>query len=203
MTLRDAIVDGTLAPGEHLHDDELCGWLGLSRTPVREALARLSEDGLVESMPQRYTRVTELCPGDARDSFPLLAVLHGLATELAVPSLRPEDIAALGAAQTAYVRALRAHNAVEAFDADDRFHQIFVLRAGNPQLEHMIERLMPALHRMEYLADRLPGRTAVAQHQAIIERAAAGNVSGAANAARANWLTLGGQVEKELNAQAG
>jgi DNA-binding GntR family transcriptional regulator len=200
-TLRDAIVQGTLAPGEHLHDDELCRWLGLSRTPVREALARLAEDGLVESVPQRFTRVTELDAGDAKEAFPLLAVLHSLATELAVPALRTEDIASLEAAQNAYIRALRAGDGAQAFDADDRFHQIFVTRAENTQIEHTLERLLPALHRMENLAARLPGRTAVAQHYAIIERAAAGNAIGAATAARANWLTLGGLVERELPAQ--
>src|SRR4051794_41863305 len=56
--LRDAIVDGTLAPGERLRDAELTRWLGLSRTPVREALARLELDGLVETPPPRVTRVT-------------------------------------------------------------------------------------------------------------------------------------------------
>ena len=55
--LREAIVDGTLAPGEQLHDEELCGWLGLSRTPVRDALRRLRDEGLVEMAPQRFTRV--------------------------------------------------------------------------------------------------------------------------------------------------
>lgn len=200
-TMRDAVVDGTLAPGEHLHDEELCRWLGLSRTPVREALARLADDGLVESIPQRHTRVTPIESSDARHVFPLLAVLHGLAAELAVPALLPEDVAALNAAQSAYVRALSAGDAHQAFDADDRFHQIFVVRAENPQVERCIERVMPALHRMEHLVvRRLPGRTAVAQHHAIIERAAAGNISGAATATRANWMTLGGLVETELEA---
>src|SRR3954471_15602780 len=60
LALRDAIVDGTLAPGERLRDVELTRWLGLSRTPVREALARLELDGLVETAPQRFTRVTPL-----------------------------------------------------------------------------------------------------------------------------------------------
>ena len=58
--LCDAIVAGTLMPGEQLHDGELCSWLGLSRTPVRDALSRLEDEGLVETAPQRYTRVTPL-----------------------------------------------------------------------------------------------------------------------------------------------
>ena len=198
-TLRDAIVEGTLAPGEHLHDEELCRWLGLSRTPVREALARLAGDGLVESAPQRYTRVTDLDADDARHAFPLLAALHSLATELAVPLLGADDLAALNAAQSAYVRALQARDGARAFDADDRFHQIFVTRAENPQVELMLERLLPGLHRMEQAAvHRVPGRTAVAQHRAIIEHATAGEAGAAASAARADWMTLGGLVEPEL-----
>ena len=64
--IRDAIVDGTLAPGERLRDAELCKWLGLSRTPVREALGRLEQDGLVESAPQRYTQVAPLYRREVR-----------------------------------------------------------------------------------------------------------------------------------------
>ncbi|MDA0183615.1 GntR family transcriptional regulator, partial [Solirubrobacter phytolaccae] len=83
VTIRDAIVDGTLAPGERLRDAELCAWLGLSRTPVREALNRLEQDGLVETEPQRFTRVTPLDRRAARDAFPVVAALHALAAELA------------------------------------------------------------------------------------------------------------------------
>jgi DNA-binding GntR family transcriptional regulator len=198
-TIRDAIVDGTLAPGEHLHDDELCRWLGLSRTPVREALSRLAEDGLVESRPQRFTRVTEVSARDAHEAFPLLAMLHSLATELAVPQLVARDIAALNAAQNAYVRALAARDPDQARDADDRFHQIFIERCENGPISQSVERLLPVLHRMEHVAvGCLPGRTAVAQHYAIIERASAANVHGAASAVRANWLALGELVETQL-----
>jgi DNA-binding GntR family transcriptional regulator len=196
-TLCDAIVAGTLAPGEQLHDQELCAWLGLSRTPVRDALARLEDEGLVESAPQRYTRVAPLRPERAHDAFPVLAVLHGLATELAVPALTAADRAALEAADAAFVAALRAGDGAGAFAADDRFHAVFVARADNAQIARSLERLTPALHRLERLAvRRLPGGRSVAQHRAILERAAAGDAPGAASAARANWMTLGALVER-------
>ena len=79
-----AIVTGELEPGEKLHDEELCKWLGLSRTPVREALARLHDERLVEVAPQRRTRVAPLAAEEASDTFLVLASLHALATELAV-----------------------------------------------------------------------------------------------------------------------
>jgi DNA-binding GntR family transcriptional regulator len=197
--LRDAIVDGTLVPGEQLHDAELCEWLGLSRTPVREALHRLAEERLVESAPQRYTRVTRLTARDATDTFAVLAVVHGLATELAVPRLTRYDVAGLEHAQDAFVQALRDGRPEAAFAADDHFHQVFVARADNPQVDSVLTHLTPAVHRMERLAMRaLPGGRSVAQHQAILERAAAGNAAGAGTAARANWLTLGTLVEQTL-----
>jgi DNA-binding GntR family transcriptional regulator len=202
-TLCDAIVTGMLAPGEQLHDTELCAWLGLSRTPVREALTRLEEEGLVESAPQRYTRVTPLRRADTHDAFPVLAVLHGLATELAVPLLTQADHAALEREQAAFTAALRHEDRGPVYAADDAFHAVFVNRAGNPQIERALARLTPALHRCEQLMDlQLPGGRSVAQHQAIITRAASGDAAGAGSAARANWMTLGALVERSHSYQA-
>lgn len=199
--LRDAIVDGTLVPGEQLHDAELCAWLGLSRTPVREAIHRLAEERLVESAPQKYTRVTRITRREAADAFAVVAVMHGLATELAVPRLTGYDIAALQAAQDAFVAALRAIDPAAAFTADDRFHQVFVARADSAQVDRVLGLLTPTVQRMERLVVRtLPGGRSVAQHQAILERAAAGNALGAGTASRANWLTLGGLVDQALAA---
>jgi DNA-binding GntR family transcriptional regulator len=197
--LCEAIVTGTLLPGEQLRDGELCSWLGLSRTPVRDALNRLEDEGLVECAPQRYTRVAPLRAGDVHHAFPVLAVLHGLATELAVPSLLPGDHVALDRHNDEFVVALRNGERERAFLADERFHAIFVARAGNPHIGQALERLTPALHRVENLTSlQLPGGRSVAQHQAILTRGAAGDAAGAAAAARANWMTLGTLAERAL-----
>jgi DNA-binding GntR family transcriptional regulator len=90
--LRDAILDGTLEPGEQLKDAELVEWLGLSRTPIREALARLEEYGLVETKPNSYTRVAPLSARDARDAFTVYGALEALAALLGVPRLAAEDL---------------------------------------------------------------------------------------------------------------
>ncbi|HEY4098882.1 MAG TPA: GntR family transcriptional regulator [Baekduia sp.] len=197
--LCDAIVAGTLMPGEQLHDGELCTWLGLSRTPVRDALSRLEDEGLVETAPQRYTRVTPLRLADARQAFPVLAVLHGLATELAVPLLVAEDLVALNRWNDEFMEHLHARRRDDAFAADDRLHAVFVERSGNPHIAQALERLTPSLHRVERLsALQLPGGRSVAQHQALIARATAGDATGAASAARANWMTLGALAERSL-----
>ncbi len=198
-TLCEAIVNGTLAPGEQLHDAELCQWLGLSRTPVREALARLAGEGLIDMAPQRYTRVAPLEGGAARAVFPVLASMHALATELAVPQLAPDDLARLRDENDAFIRALRAGDGAAAHAADERFHGVFVDRCANPDVSDVLAHLAPRLHRFEALATRaVPGRRSVAQHHAIVLRASSGQAQPAASAVRENWLTLGLVVERAL-----
>jgi DNA-binding GntR family transcriptional regulator len=197
--LRDAIVQGTLVPGERLHDAELCAWLGLSRTPVRDALGSLEEEGLVECRPQRYTRVTRPTRRDGAELFPVLAVLHALATELAVPRLGAGDLARLQHENAAFMVALRERDGVAAHAADTRFHAVFVAASANAVLRHQLERLTPALQRLAWLLrDALPGRRSLAQHQAIVARAGAGDAIGAASAVRENWLTLGALLDRAL-----
>jgi DNA-binding GntR family transcriptional regulator len=194
-----AIVSGELAPGERLHDAQLCRWLGLSRTPIREALSRLEDEGLVECAPQRYTRVAPLQARDAHDTFPLLAALHALATALAVPHIVPADVARLRTLNEEFARALRAGDAPGAYAADDAFHGVFVARCDNPEIGRTIQRLLPRVHRLELLGGgALPGRRWVAQHEAIAGRAHVGDAAGAASATRENWLTLGTLLERSL-----
>ncbi|NRD25061.1 GntR family transcriptional regulator [Frigoribacterium sp. VKM Ac-2836] len=85
--IRDAIIDGTLEPGERLHDDELIAWLQVSRTPIREALGDLVRAGLVEMAPNRYTKVAMPNADEAVEAVQTLGVLFGGAARLAVPRL--------------------------------------------------------------------------------------------------------------------
>lgn len=198
-SLCEAIVSGTLAPGELLKDTELCSWLGLSRTPVRGALARLEDEGLVETAPQRFTRVAPLEQDDARALFPVLASLHALATELAVPRLESSDIRWLRRENDVHIATLTARDAGGAYASDEIFHGVFVTASGNPEIARVLDRLAPRLHRLEQLrTGPLPGRRSLAQHEAIIARAGAGDAAGAATAARENWLTFGALVERSL-----
>lgn len=197
--LREAIVAGTLAPGEALHDAELCGWLGLSRTPVREALMRLCDDGLVEMQPQRYTRVAELSVRDVREVVPLVATVHGLATELAVPRMDRGSLRELRARNDEFVCALQKRDGGAAYHADHCFHGVFVRECGNPEVAHVLEHLHPRLERVECLCQgHLPGRRSVAQHEALMTRAETRDAPGAALVARANWMTLGTVLERAL-----
>src|SRR5919205_3948281 len=90
-----AIVSGELHPGQRVRDLDLAAQLGVSRTPVREALQRLEDEGLVETLPGALTRIVPLDAQAAREAFPVVAVLHALATRLAVPHLLKQELAAL------------------------------------------------------------------------------------------------------------
>lgn len=85
--IRDAIMDGTLEPGEVLHDKELQDWLGVSRTPIRDALNELARAGLIEMEPNRYTRVAVPRKEEAVEAMQTLGVLLGGVMRLAVPRL--------------------------------------------------------------------------------------------------------------------
>lgn len=197
--LRDAILDGTLEPGEQLKDAELSEWLGLSRTPIREALARLEEYGLVETAPNRYTRVAPLTGRDARDAFPVVAALHALAASLGVPRISDDELVAMRAANEEFARALRKGDVDQAVATDDRFHAVLVQASANREIARSLARLMPKVTRLEQARfGSLAGRRSVEQHERIVTLCAARETAEAAEAVRENWLSLGVLIDRSF-----
>jgi DNA-binding GntR family transcriptional regulator len=197
--LRDAILDGTLEAGEQLRDAELSAWLGISRTPIREALARLEECGLVQSAPNRYTRVAPLDRRDAHDAFQVVAALQALAAELGVPRASAADVAAMRDANRRFAKALRDGDVDAAIAADDTFHDVLVHASANAEIARSLERLMPRVRRLERVRfGSLNGRRSVEQHGAIVERCKANDAAGAAHAVRENWLSLGHLIDRSF-----
>jgi DNA-binding GntR family transcriptional regulator len=197
--LRDAILDGTLEPGEQLKDAELSDWLGLSRTPIREALARLEDHGLVETAPNRYTRVAPLTARDARDAFPVVAALHALAASLGVPRIADGEVAAMRVANEEFAAALRTGNVDRAVAADDRFHAVLVHASANREVARSLERLMPKVRWLEQARfGSLAGRRSVEQHRRIVALCAARQTAEAAEAVRENWLSLGALIDRSF-----
>lgn len=189
--LRDAIVEGRLAPGEQLRDAELAGWLGCSRTPVREALLRLGEVGLVHASPGVSTMVAPIDVCAVRDAQAVVAGLHRLAVELAVARLTPADLEAMRAANTRFEAALRAGDVDAALRADDDLHGIPVAVAGNAALVSVLEQLTPVVRRLERLRfSSRPGRGSIALHARMIEACEAGDAPAAAALAHQTWQTL-------------
>lgn len=189
--IRDAIVDGTLAPGERLNDIDLAAWLGVSRTPVREALARLEQAGLVQSKPGSHTRVSPLDVRAARSAQSVTAAMHELAVREALPNLSAAELDAMRQANARFADALRRNDVDAAIAADDDFHGVAVAACANHAVRTVLEQFTPVLRRLERLRfGSLGGRSSVGQHARIIALCEAGDVDGAAAATRANWQTL-------------
>ncbi|NKE60471.1 GntR family transcriptional regulator [Lentzea sp. PSKA42] len=193
--IRSAIVRGDLEPGTAIKDVELAEKLGLSRTPVREALATLTDEGLVETKPHAYTRVTALEAEPVRDALVVVQSMHALAIGLAVPKMTAEDIAAMRAANKAFKKALDANDAVAALAADDEFHAVAVHRCDNFAIAATIDRFTPLVRRVEHSRFSSPNaRHSVTQHQQIIEACEQGDDQLAATLVDKNWGTLGEEL---------
>jgi DNA-binding GntR family transcriptional regulator len=194
--IRDAIVDGTLAPGERLNDADLARWLGVSRTPVREALTRLDEAGLVRTKPGRWTMVSPLDVRAVRAAQSVTSAMHELAVREALPNLSAAELDAMRAANARFAAALRSDDVDAAIAADDEFHGVAVSACANSAVRSVLDQFTPQLRRLERLRfASLSGRGSVAQHERIIALCAAGDVEGAVAATRANWQTLAPLLE--------
>ncbi|GHH52916.1 GntR family transcriptional regulator [Lentzea cavernae] len=182
---------GDLEPGTPIKDVELAERLGLSRTPVREALATLTDEGLVETKPHAYTRVTALEAEPVRDALVVVQSMHALAVGIATPKMNVEDIVAMRAANKAFKKALDADDAVAALAADDEFHAVAVHRCDNFAIAATIDRFTPLVRRAEHSRFSSPNaRHSVTQHQQIIEACENGDPVLAASLVDENWNTL-------------
>lgn len=189
--LRDAIVSGRLAPGERLRDPELEQWLGVSRTPIREAIARLETAGLVRT---RRAKATEVAPLDEREALAaqrIAAALHELAVRDGVGQLTDADLDDMRAANDRFDAALQDGDVDAAIAADDDFHAVPVRASANPLLPVLLEQVTPLLRRLERARfSSLAGRDSVDAHAGIIAACADGDADAAAAATRENWHTL-------------
>ena len=147
--LKDLIVQGTLEPTEKLRDIDLANQLGVSRTPVREALRRLEDEGLVETKQNAWTRVSKVDVGLASRIYPILRLLEPLALELSASSIRSKDFRRMRVLNAAIKKALEAGDGKTAALFDTDFHEVFIARCNNPELIQMIRNLKTNHIRLE------------------------------------------------------
>lgn len=189
--LRDAIVDGTLAPGEQLHDAALADWLGVSRTPIREALLELSRAGLVQATPGRSTVVSPIDPAAISDAQTVVAAMHALAVRQAVPKMTSADIDRMRTANRDFAAAQQAGDVDGALHADARVHAVAISVSGNAAAASVIAQYEPVLHRAERLRFAShEGAASVARHDRLIELCAAGDADAAARLCEQTWHSL-------------
>jgi DNA-binding GntR family transcriptional regulator len=189
--IRDAIVAGEIEPGAVVRDAELAERLGLSRAPVREAFSRLVDEGLLESKPQSYTRVTPLVASDVRDAAAVVGAMHELVTRVAVPRLSAADIEAMRAANQRFAASVAAGDVDEALRADDALHEVLVRVSGNRAAAATVARYTPLIRRLERRRFGEGGSCRSAGlHERLIEACAAGDVAEAVRVTAEIWRGL-------------
>ena len=188
--LQQQIITLNLAPGQKLNDQELAEAFGVSRTPVREALKKLEEEGLVVAKRGSRTNVTMLDATQARQTFPIVATLHALAARLAFP-LSEADITRLIELNQMFQEAINRGDAASALQLDDAFHGLFLERSQNSQLTDTLNRLTPLIRRLEYAQFSRHGHDSVTDHRTIIEACQNGRIEDLVRATEHNWNGLG------------
>lgn len=191
-SLKKAIITLELEPGQRILDKELAIEFGVSRTPVREALKRLEDEGLVESLPGSQTRITKVNLEEARNAFTVVATLNSLAARLAVPLMTNEDIHLMELSNSQLNDALTRKDVVCAVEADDQFHLVLLKASRNSEIEFALERIMPKIRRLEFSKfSSFDGQTSLKQHQKIILACKGKNHNLASTLVEENWLSLG------------
>lgn len=189
--IRDAIVAGEIEPGAVVRDGELAERLGLSRAPVREAFSRLVDEGLLESKPQSYTRVTPVVAADVRDAAAVVGSMHELATRVAVPRLGGADVDVMRAANDRFAAAVHAGDVDAALRADDELHDVLVRASGNRAAAATVARYTPLIRRLERHRFGEGGNCRSAGlHERLIEACAAGDVDEAVRVTAEIWRGL-------------
>lgn len=189
--IKDAIVAGTLAPGVVIQSRDLAEQLGFSRAPVRDALARLADEGLVEAKPQSHTRVTPLILRDVHDALVVVRAMHEVAARAGVPKLTSADVDWMRAANVDFADAVADGDVEHALRADDTLHDVLVAACGNRAVAATIDRYTPLIRRLE--RQRFSARSAqrsVRRHDELIQACADGDADAAATITGAIWSSL-------------
>jgi len=198
VRIREAIVSGELPPGGVVKDAELATRLGLSVAPVRTALARLADEGLVESKPQSHTRVTAVVPAAVRDAAVVVRAMHELAVRTAVPTVTADDVAAMRTANAAFAAAVGAGDVDAALDADDALHAVLVVRCGNGAVTATVDRFTPLVRRLERLRFAAAhGADSVDLHDRLIAACEHRDVEDAVSVTTAIWTALLAELSEE------
>jgi len=169
--LRRRIAADNLAPGQRLDEAELASDLGISRTPLREALKVLSAEGLVEIRPRRGCYVAEIVPADLEEIFPIMALLEGEVAREAALKGSAADLKRLDQLHASLERHAAAGDVDRYYEVNYVFHDALQAIAGNRWLQHVIGDLRKLLKLSRHRSLRLDGRLAesLGEHRALMQ----------------------------------
>ncbi len=170
-TLRDAIIVGELRPGERLMEVKLAEKMGVSRTPVREAIRKLELEGLVDMIPRKGAHVADLSVKDIVDVLEVRASLDGLAALLAAERITDEEIDELNHVNSQFVSFLQKENLQGSIKKDVEFHEIIYRSSRNEKLIQIVSNLREQVQRFRviYLKDYVNPKELEKEHKDIID----------------------------------
>jgi len=169
--VRDMIIEGTLAPGSRIHEGNLGLELGVSRTPLREALKFLASEGLIELSPGRGAIIRSFTPKDVHDCLTVIGTLEGLAGREACATANDAAIAEVRALHDRMIEMYRTRNRMPYFKLNQQIHSAILRLSGNESLAYVHGILQARLRRVRYIGHEGPEKWAgaVADHEDIID----------------------------------
>ncbi len=169
--LRDLIVEGELTPGERITEQSLCDRMGLSRTPLREAIKTLTSEGLILLQPNRGASVASPSLEDIEDTFRVIGVLEALAGELACGNLGDDDVAEIRVLHYQMALHRTRGERLEYFKLNQRIHEKIVELSGNAVLLETHRRLGGRIRRHRFAANMAAERwdQAIREHEEMLE----------------------------------
>jgi len=168
--LRDLIIEGRLAPGTRINEVQVGAMLGVSRTPLREAIKTLAREGLVENVPSRGAVVRRFSERDVAQILEVLKALEQLAARLACQNADDKTIAEIADMHRRMMSLYKRRQRLEYFKLNQAIHSAIVKASGNEALVEMHGLLQARIRRVRYLGHETPGQwaDAVAEHEEMI-----------------------------------
>jgi len=169
--IRDAILKGTMKPGERVSEPELAERFGISRTPIREAFRQLESEGYLEVIPRKGAVVASLSERDIEEFYAIKILLEGFAAKMAAEKLTEKDIDRLESINERLKKVAADGDVKRFFRVHNEFHDLFIKAAGNDKLYEMISQLVMRFKRLRLASLSQPGRMeiSVEEHRNMIE----------------------------------
>ena len=206
-SIKESIASGELRPGEKICETKMADELGISRTPLREAIQALESEGLLSVIPRKGAVVSEFSSKDIEDIYEIKARLEGLAASLSAKNLTKADLKSMVEInEQLKSMKLRGEQSVNRFfKTHNQFHDIFLKAAGNERLYQLNCQLLEPLKRFRLMSLSIPGRfeESTAMHDSIIEAFAAGDAKKAERLVMKNVKAGGLALIKRLQNEDG
>lgn len=177
-TLRKAILRGELKPGERLMEIQLANKLGVSRTPIREAIRKLELEGLVLMIPRKGAEVAQITEKNMQDVLEVRKALEELSVQLACERITPEQVEEMKLAAEEFRKVLKSGDVTKIAEADVKFHDVIFAATNNQRLVTLLNNLREQMYRfrVEYLKQKECYPQLLEEHEKLIALISGGNV---------------------------